>query len=72
MNETVIKEFKNDADAWFEKIDARFEKIDGQFERFNESINKTRIWIIGVLIGGIIVIGTLLGVYATMTFALLK
>ncbi len=39
---------------------------------FKADMSKMRTWVISLFIGTVVIMGTLVGVYATMTIALLK
>ena len=77
LNHTV-EQLSRSVDQRFEQVDRRFEQMQHQFERDLQSIRQeiidarvtTTQWVVGVFIGAVVLIGTVLGVYtALITFA---
>ena len=62
----AYKELKDDIQGMATKAD-----LNELRDEFKAGMSKMRTWVISLFIGAVVIMGTLVGAYATMTIALL-
>ena len=63
----AYRELKDDINGMATKAD-----LAKLRDEFKADVSKMRTWVIGLFIGTVVIMGTLIGVYANITIALLK
>ena len=67
----AYRELKGDIEIMKGDIQGIAAKHDELRNEFKADMSKMRTWVISLFIGAVVIMGTLVGAYATMTIALL-